>query len=351
LDWLIGNVALTNATLILTNGVAIGVHDTLVQGVIQPAGIRLFGGAKLISEGSPANLNRVVRYRAVQECPTAPYPTAYCGLIYSTGSYSPAPEVRLRFTELSLLAKIDDSDLIKVPTSGSMTVRLNDCWLHGGTLQATGGSGVSVELVNCLLSAVRSTFDCGNVLLLNNTFDSGTADLNGSSGETYTVKDNLFDQTVLYNTSGGTWSHGYNGYVREYSTWNYYRLSPNASTDVTLTSSPSYSTGPLGSFYLPSSTSLINAGSRTGSSAGLYHYTTQTSQTKEGTSTVDIGFHYVAADGNGNPNDYDSDGVPDYLEDLDGDGTVDYGESNWQSASDTVFRVSITEPKGNSNLP
>ena len=54
----------------------------------------------------------------------------------------------------------------------------------------------------------------------------------------------------------------------------------------------------------------------------------------EGTSTVDIGYHYVATDAYGNPLDTDGDGIPDYIEDANGNGTVDSGETDWQSATD-----------------
>ncbi len=76
---------------------------------------------------------------------------------------------------------------------------------------------------------------------------------------------------------------------------------------------------------------LINAGSRNATNAGLYHYTVLTSQVKETNTTVDIGFHYVATDANGVPIDTDGDGVPDYLEDRNGNGTLDSGETDWQT--------------------
>ena len=77
---------------------------------------------------------------------------------------------------------------------------------------------------------------------------------------------------------------------------------------------------------------LVNAGSRTADQAGLYHYTTQTGQTKETNSVVDIGFHYLAVDANGNPIDTDGDGLPDSLEDRNGNGSYDSGsgETDWQ---------------------
>src|SRR5206468_1009630 len=52
--------------------------------------------------------------------------------------------------------------------------------------------------------------------------------------------------------------------------------------------------GPLGNYYLPTNSALINAGSRNATNAGLYHSTVRVDQTKETNSVVDIGFHYLA---------------------------------------------------------
>ena len=51
-------------------------------------------------------------------------------------------------------------------------------------------------------------------------------------------------------------------------------------------SSFTYAAGPLGAYYQPSGSALLNQGSRAANLAGLYHYTVSTSETKEGTSTV-----------------------------------------------------------------
>jgi hypothetical protein len=89
-----------------------------------------------------------------------------------------------------------------------------------------------------------------------------------------------------------------------------------------------YQSGPLGRFYYPATggssslTNLINTGSRLASAAGLYHFTTTTNQVKEATSQVDIGHHYVALDVTGLPVDTDGDGIPDYLEDRNGNGRI-----------------------------
>ena len=85
----------------------------------------------------------------------------------------------------------------------------------------------------------------------------------------------------------------------------------------------------FGNFYLSTNSPLINAGSSTADQIGLYQFTTQTNQLKEQNTVVDIGYHYVATDNNGNPWDSNGDGTPDYIEDANGNGLVDIGEIPW----------------------
>ncbi len=90
-----------------------------------------------------------------------------------------------------------------------------------------------------------------------------------------------------------------------------------------LSAAPPYQSGPLGDYYLPITTPLYHAGSRTATDAGLFHYTTRADQTKEGSGQlVNIGLHYVATTGPGSsqPKDADGDGIPDYIENWHGDG-------------------------------
>jgi hypothetical protein len=49
--------------------------------------------------------------------------------------------------------------------------------------------------------------------------------------------------------------------------------------------------------------------------------------------------------------DTDGDGVPDYLEDRNGNGTVDSGETDWQNAGDWGLSVFITKPRPGTTLP
>ncbi len=107
--------------------------------------------------------------------------------------------------------------------------------------------------------------------------------------------------------------------------------------------------GALGDFYQPTNSILVNTGSVMADLAGLYHhYTTTTNQMKETNSIVDIGYHYVAVDVNGNPIDTDGDGVPDYLEDTNGNGIVDAGEDDWRKADLGIW---ISHPSGLISTP
>jgi hypothetical protein len=109
--------------------------------------------------------------------------------------------------------------------------------------------------------------------------------------------------------------------------------------EVILTAAPSYQVGPLGNYYMPTTSPLHSAGSQSAASAGLSQYTTAVNQTKElGKTQVDIGLHYVATASSTStqPNDYDSDGIPDYVEDAVGNGAtgaaaVALGETDWMN--------------------
>ena len=69
----------------------------------------------------------------------------------------------------------------------------------------------------------------------------------------------------------------------------------------------------------------------------------------EGTNIVSIGYHYVALDQYGNPLDSNGGGIPDYLEDANGNGIYDAGDlGDWQNFN---LKVLITRPRNGSLLP
>src|SRR5207244_2058788 len=122
--------------------------------------------------------------------------------------------------------------------------------------------------------------------------------------------------------------------------------------DKVLSSAPVYQTGSglLGRYYYSTTdnnlSTLINVGSRTAAAAGLYHYTVKTSNQKEGDDTastlVDIGFHYMAVDSNGNPKDAAGDGIADYFEDKNGNGTTDSGETSYARPTITLSTTPLS---------
>ena len=93
----------------------------------------------------------------------------------------------------------------------------------------------------------------------------------------------------------------------------------------------------MGTNYYPTSsghlTNLLAVGWRTGTTAGLFHHTIGTNLTAVGTNFVSIGFHYLRTTTAGVPLDTDGDGIPDWMEDVNGDGS-------FQAASETDWLTS-----------
>ena len=222
--------------------------------------------------------------------------------------HSPASVINCRFTDFSMMAQ-DANHVNGFSTGSSQVPNFQDCQFHGGMLL----SDVGVNLTNCLLERVNSTLVTGgssghlqNCLFWRGSLSFGRGSFNG------TIQDNLFDLALI--TDHGGYTYGYNGFCTN-STNNL--LSLTNTNDVFLTS-VAYQTNWYGNYYQPTNDSLFHVGSTNASLLGLYHYTTQTSQTKEGTNLVTIGYHYIALNSSGNPLDLNSNGIPDYLENPDG---------------------------------
>ena len=143
------------------------------------------------------------------------------------------------------------------------------------------------------------------------------------------IEDCAFDNTSIYveNNSNGNTNQTYcdfNAFLTND------LLPMPGNHDVTNVHSFNWQSSWYGNYYQLANSPLIDRGSTTADKFAMYHFTTQTSQLKETNSIVDIGYHYVAADANGNPIDTDGDGVPDYLEDSNGNGVYDAGDfGNW----------------------
>lgn len=316
-----------------------GVNFKLVGGAVlatygASAGVRLIGGGRFESEGTPAQPNTLIRYTSAQEQPVwwarigHPSWSGHLWDLYYGG------EVILRFTEISWLGHHPNFRRITSELSG--TLRINDSEIYGGAiwLWTSPQYEMNVEVRNSLWW--RNSFSAQDydeteypedpiwgyayVSLYNNLFVKGSlAFYHGFPGTDWVVQDNAFDNITAAIVSDQWIYHSHNGYINT-------PVLPDTQGDDVSLSSFSYQAGPAGTrgaFY-HGSTGFRDKGSRTAAAAGLYHFTTQADQVKD-SAEVDIGYHYVAFAA-GKPLDMDNDGLTDYQEDSNGNGSQDAGE-------------------------
>lgn len=328
LDWAIGNISVSSGvTLTLTNGVAVAGYDV--------NSLTLNGTSKFYCEGRPLNLNRFVRYNVVQEQPLDWGATAATMRLLNI---SAAADVGIRFTEAACQAySFQSTRNIFIGQSGSsipVTFTMHSCEIYSSTvsLSHTSGSTPTVKVINNLFHRANAPF-LGGVSVTMNLTANNNLHRNGA---------------VSYSRQGaGTWSANSNVYDHASPSLNYNSINnidnayESGATPMSGASNSKFITtfdyqiGIQGRWYYPTVGgnlfTLIDGGTGTAGAAGLYHYTVRTDHVKD-TGTIDIGYHYIATDANG-AIDTDGDGIPDYLEDRDGDGVADAGETNWQSSN------------------
>ena len=280
--------------------------------------------------------------------------------------------VALRFTRADFLSDTADRRLL-IDDGGYILggVTLRDDQFFGAKLSLQAVDTVGPALV---IGITNNVFErCDTVVshyydevitanLLNNLFIEGKLSMSyavGTFGSGYnpawTLKDNLFVAT----TNSGASSYilaGNNGYTATNAYWG----GSSNKTGLVTTGTGGFQAGPLGPWYYPTSGTdlarLLDAGSRSAAAAGLFHFTTITNlepyytngvggpvtnfvyrSVREAGTPVDIGFHYYSwleqryASGvliDIGVLDQDGDKLLDYLEDTDGDGIVDMGETN-----------------------
>src|SRR6266567_4016713 len=203
---------------------------------------------------------------------------------------------------------------------------LHSCLLQGGifTYEAGGPQGRVLGLTNTIFeSSVVILKDKANdghgayaetLTAANNLFydcDMWLAPVSTSGGAGWSFIDNIFDNTV-FNGNGPATVNDHNAFVSMTGK----HVSPSTELNAQDLASLSYQTGPLGRFYLPSSaTTLLGGSSRSAASAGLYHFTSLTTNAKQAGGSANIGATYLALDNNGNAVDSNGDGIPDILAD------------------------------------
>lgn len=320
IDFAVSNLTLvSNSTLTIAPGVAIAVFGGV--------GIWLQDNSTLVSEGQATRRNLFAPYNTFQENNIL-WPLGET--IAASWSASTNPSIQLRFTDFTAMSGsgIDHvlADLNYDGTQNPSAWSVRDCGFYGARVEFFAPAVMNFGFTNNLFERVEAWFGGSMQLsLFNNLFISGSWILDPDPEVVFEVRDNVFDANWVGAPEGMLHSH--NAYVRMADP--NYRLSPTNANDVVL-GSFNYAKGFLGDYY-QLSTNLCDAGSGNATNAGLYHFTTTTNQWKETNGVVDIGLHYVALDANGLPADNDGDGIPDYLEDKNGDGAYNNAETRWTS--------------------
>ncbi|HEX3798450.1 MAG TPA: Ig-like domain-containing protein [Verrucomicrobiae bacterium] len=312
----------TNSSLLLTNGVALGYYSI---------GVLLTDGSQLISQGTPLQKNYLAHVNLVQEQSTNVWLTNALAsahpIDFNVTSNSRAPNITMRFTTISAQNSI--TNIMRAGDSGQVlnSLNLRDCEIYaaGGSLTISTFTNASTAfLQNNLVHRPYRIFieSPGTITTFNNlfvgtgnyptNFDLVVFNHEGTGTNNNVHVNNAFDG--LLSDLDGTYSHSayLNGATRFFS---------SAQTGDIITNL-SWFSGPLGGYYQATSGPLTDAGNPTADLLGLYQYTTQTNQVKEANSRVDIGYHYVALDTSGKPMDSNGNGIPDYLEDSAGNGSV-----------------------------
>jgi hypothetical protein len=353
LDYVFGGVT-ANGNLTFTAGTAAGWFRSTAGWFHAGYGIHLGDSLTAAFNGQEDAPDYWVRTQTVQESMNGAWtgnygPGGIVGWATTTGAASIVQATYLRSV---FMASGPDGDNHFRGDSGFLFVYSRNSEYYAGSMGDYGGSQYHTNALFHRCGIWWNGTVSGGVFSFRNcTFEGASFAISRSSTSTITVRDTTFDGTTFPYTDGYASNTNYTDYDYNAFLQGAARTPAQGAHDVIVTNSFNWQFGALGNYYLPTNSLLIDKGSRTADLAGLYHFTTQTDQTKETTSTVDIGYHYVALDGNGKPDDYDSDGIPDYLEDANGNGVVDSGETDWQSASDPGLKVIITRPKNGSVLP
>jgi hypothetical protein len=324
-----------DANLTFTNGTAVGWFRTSSGWEHAGYGIDMGAGVTVLFSGTAIAPDYWVRLNTVQE---QDYTAGYGQAGIETWVNSDLPTVSGQFLRCSAMA--GELRSYFSDDYGSIQARMVNSEFWGGSLDAYGDymyftnclmQRVDMELWNGSAGNARITWDC--------TFFGGEYDIERTSGGSafVSVRNSAFDGTSIstsdYYGSNPTYSdYDYNAYTNSTDPF-----SIGGANDVTGVSF-NWESSWFGDFYLPSDSSLIEKGSTNANFLGLYYFTTQTNQTIEGDSPVDIGYHYVATDQYGNPLATFNDGIPDYLDDPNGNGlpnwwTMEYFGNTDESAT------------------
>jgi hypothetical protein len=344
MDYLIGGVDLTT-NLAFTAGTSVGWYEAMGHTSFsgQPYGVAIDNGGNLTISGTASQPCHVALYDLVQEgngnCITYGW---MAGFVLNGSGSLPLPQLSANFTKwnstmaYSPLRDNSDSGIgqfancelyVNGLASYDSTFYYTNCLLWRSWLGVNSGRNASYQnctFYNGALNLARSAGQSASSWAIVNCAFDGTAfpvrdGLNGNTNNTH------FDFNA-YNAANQSWTNC----ILVWGIAGVGTLEKIGAHDQTNLSTFGWQSSWLGNSYLPPNSPLINVGSTTADQLGLFHFTTQTNQLPEGKSIVDIGYHYVATDAFGIPLDTNGDGIPDYLEDANGNGIFDVGDlGNW----------------------
>jgi len=344
LDYVFGAVNI-NSNVTFAAGTAVGFF---VMDSGPGYGLMINNGATVAFNGNVVSPCHYTRYNNVQEGGNGLW-TLKGWLAGIAGTGSGNPTIAAQFTIFSSTAGAEN---YVRDYYGQTIVQANHCEFYSGVMT---GYGMFLNLTNNLFEQITWLGDgtsgaCG-LAMRNCTMHGGGLYIQHWSGATWPlwVENCAFDgtdlTTYMNEYSGGNTNITYCDFNAF--TTNITARLPVLGTHDVLVNNFNWQSSWLGNYYLPYVSPLIDTGSRTADQVGLYHFTTQTNQSKETNSIVDIGYHYVVTGSNGLPLDSDADGTPDYIDDRNGNGVVDGSETNWalailsQPASQTVVNNAI----------
>ena len=292
IDYITEMYAFTNATLTIASGTVIACYND--------TGIWLQDGSAISSIGTPVAPNWFTYYLSVQEQSVSL--GAYSNLYYAqdvTPYYvgNVPPNGVFQFSKFALPAGGIWQFYDRVNSSyGNLVIQ--DCEIWNGYNDFSGAPSATATVNNTLFARSRFYADDNasigySLSLSNNLFwgiFGGTTDLQIylSAANPWSIFNNDFD-TCRINVLGTSTTNGYNAYLNCSGDG---RLYPTNINDIVTNVGLAYQTGPLGGFYQPTNSPLIDRGSESVDDAGLTGYTILTNQTPD-TGTVDIGYHYA----------------------------------------------------------
>ena len=282
LDYYLGGSTVTNSTLTVQARTAIGWYGCLT-----------LEDSTMTFQGAALSNCWMVQNTVSQEQPWGVGATTAINLSPSYAS----SQLDASFTKWSALGGAG----FHFSACGDSPVSVRHSEFYAGTISNSYSGSASLVLTNCLFDRTSVYIEEVPFLLQNCTVNGGSYTLDrGSNPLQWTVEDSAFQGATFSINDSLDPQDRYSCTLFDY---NVFDNDPNTNglgflfglgSSNRVASALTWESGRLGSYYLPSDSPLIDAGSTAASQVGLYHFTTQLSQVEEGTSRVDIGYHYVA---------------------------------------------------------